>query len=168
MSDEPLAVGDRAPAVEGTLVRPEDDTEEVALETLLADGPVLLSFYTADFSPDCVEEWCAFRDFEWFHANDEIRVVGASKSGPGLHRRFVDYFDLGFPLYADPDLDIAEAFGVRYRAFGLSARSRRSCFLIDADGVIRYRWLSDHWLDPTRDVPPVTEIHEGVLAALAD
>ena len=59
-----LAVGARAPNVAEELVAPGGGVETVALDDLLADGPVLLCFYTADFSPDCIEQWCAFRDFD--------------------------------------------------------------------------------------------------------
>ncbi|UIP00533.1 redoxin domain-containing protein [Halobaculum sp. CBA1158] len=164
---EPLDVGDPAPDFAATLVTPEGDAEETAFSDLL-DKPVLLSFYTVDFSPDCIEEWCAFRDFDWFASGDEVRVVGVSKSGPRIHRQFIDRLNLGFPLYADTDLAVSEAFGVAYRTFGLFRRSRRSCFLVDTDGEIRYRWLGEHWLDPTRDTPPVSEIHEAVREELGD
>ncbi|MFB6302196.1 MAG: peroxiredoxin [Haloferacaceae archaeon] len=158
-------VGETVPDAAAPLVAPDGGVEETSLGTLIADGPVLLCFYTLDFSPDCVEEWCAFRDFDWFAAGP-VRVVGASKSGVGFHRRFIDRLSLGFPLYADEDLALAEAFGVDYRAFGLFRRSRRSCFLIDETLTVRYRWLGDHWLDPTLAVPPVEEVYEGVQEAL--
>lgn len=160
-----LAVGAVAPDFTAPLVRADGETERVALSSLLEDRPVLLSFYTADFSPDCVNEWCSFRDFDWFSTSQTVQVVGISKSSVGLHRRFIKHLNLGFPLYADSDLDVAEAFGVDYRAFGVSRRARRSCFLIDRDRTIRYRWLSEHWLDPTRDIPPVGEIHDAIRQA---
>jgi peroxiredoxin len=156
-----LTVGDEAPAFSGPLVRSDGRTTDTALADLLADAPVLLSFYTVDFSPDCIEEWCAFRDFDWFDA-DEVQVVGVSKSSPWLHRQFIDRLGLEFPLYSDPGLDISAAFDVSYRAFGVSRRSRRSCFLVDEDRRVRYRWVGDHWLDPTRDTPPVGEIYEEI------
>ena len=163
-----LDVGEEAPEFTAPLVHPDGRTEEVPLSSLLADGPVLLAFYTNDFSPDCVEELCSFRDFEFFSGGDGVRVVGISRSGPHLHRRFISYLDISFPLYADTDLEAAEAFGVRYRTFKLFARARRSCFLVDTDGIVRYRWLAEHWLDPTRDVPPVAEIREAINVALED
>jgi peroxiredoxin Q/BCP len=157
-----IDVGTEAPEFTAPLVRPDGETSEVSLSSLLADGPVLLAFYTNDFSPDCIEEMCSFRDFEWFSGDDGVRVVGISRSGPYLHRRFISYLDLTFPLYSDTDLAVAEAFGIRYRTFKLFARARRSCFLVDTDRVVRYRWLAEHWLDPTRDVPPVAEIREAI------
>jgi peroxiredoxin len=153
--------GERAPEFTATMVRPDDGEETVSLSSLLEDGPVLLAFYTNDFSPDCIEEWCSFRDYGFFEGED-VQVVGISKSGTYLHERFISYLDLEFPLVSDPDLEVADAYDVSYRAAKLFPRARRSCFLVDTDGVVRYRWLAEHWLDPTRDVPPV----EGIQAAV--
>jgi peroxiredoxin Q/BCP len=161
-----LAVGTEAPSFTGSLVEPSGDTVDRALSDLYAERPVLLSFYTIDFSPDCMDEWCAFRDFDWFASGDHVQVIGASKSPAWLHARFIAHLGLNFPLYADTSLELAEKFGVKYRAFKLSTRSRRSCFLIDTDGIIRYRWVGEHPLDPTRDVPPVDEVHEAVRTEL--
>lgn len=161
MSDG-LPVGARAPAVSATLVHPDGETETVALESLYEDRAVLLTFYTNDFSPDCIEEWCSFRDYEWFATDQRVDVVGVSKSRPATHKRFIDHLGLSFPLYADTDLAIADAFDVTYRVFNLLARSRRSCFLIDRDGVIRYTWVAEHRLDPTRSIPDLDDLHAAV------
>lgn len=166
MNGDGLAVGATAPAFTAPLVHPNGEVRETSFSELLEDKPVLLSFYTMDFSPDCIQEWCAFRDFDWFASGDAVRVVGVSKSGIRMHERFISRFDLGFPLYSDRDLTVAEAFDVVYRFLGVSKRAKRSCFLVDQDGIVRYRWVGEHWLDPTRDTPPVGEIHEAVVAEL--
>jgi peroxiredoxin Q/BCP len=162
--DGPLTVGDVAPDVRTDLVATDGSVSSTSLSALTDDSPVLLCFYTMDFSPDCVKQWCAFRDFDWFASGDHVQVVGVSRSGARLHREFIDRFDIGFPLYADADLRLSDAFGVTYRALGLTKRSRRSCFLVDGRREVRYRWLAEHWLDPTRDLPPVSEIYEAVSA----
>jgi peroxiredoxin Q/BCP len=159
-------VGDTAPDVTGQLVRPGGEVADVSLATLAADKPVLLSFYTVDFSPDCIEEWCSFRDFDWFATGEEVQVVGVSKSGIRTHQQFIKRLNLGFPLYSDGNLNMAEAFGVDYRAFGVSRRARRSCFLLDESMEVRYKWVGEHWLDPSRDTPPVGEIHDAIQAEL--
>lgn len=157
--------GEQAPEFTATLVRPDGGEETVSLSSLLEDGPVLLAFYTNDFSPDCIEEWCSFRDYGFFEGED-VQVVGISKSGTYLHERFISYLDLEFPLVSDPDLEVADAYDVSYRAAKLFPRAHRSCFLVDTEGVVRYRWLAEHWLDPTRDVPPVEEIQAAVKRIL--
>jgi peroxiredoxin len=163
MSDSSgLDVGERARSVSAPLVRPDGETTDTPLADLWGEKPVLLSFYTNDFSPDCVEEWCAFRDYDWFTSNDDVQVVGVSKSHAYTHKKFIDYLDLNFPLYADRELAISDAFGVTYRTFKIATRSRRSCFLLDGDGAVRYKWVGEHPLDPTRDQPPISEIHEAI------
>ncbi|PSQ11151.1 peroxiredoxin [Halobacteriales archaeon QS_5_70_15] len=157
-----LDVGDSAPDFTAPLVSPGGDVEEVSLDSLLADRPVLLCFYTNDFSPDCIDEWCSFRDYQWFSTSDQVQVVGISKSRVGTHRRFIDYLDLTFPLFSDTDLSVADAFDVNYRTFKLFPRSRRSCFLVDGDRTIRYAWVGTHHFDPTRDTPDVYEIHQAI------
>ena len=157
-----LDVGASAPDFSAPLTYPSGETEIVALSTLLAEQPVLLAFYTNDFSPDCVTEWCAFRDDRWFGSDGAVRVVGVSRSRPFTHRKFIDYLDLEFPLYSDSDLAITEAYRVKYRLFKLLPRSRRSCFLIDQQGRIRYKWIADHPLDATRDTPSMEEIHAAI------
>jgi peroxiredoxin len=166
MSEVGLAVGETVPDVRKTLVRPDGRTETTTMSDLVAEKPVLLNFYTADFSPDCISEWCEFRDFDWFASGEAVQVVGASKSGQRFHRKFISQFDLGFPLFADTDLRLADAFDVRYEAFRVSTRARRSCFLVDEEMTVRYKWVGTHWLDPTRDTPPVGEIHEAIVAEL--
>jgi peroxiredoxin len=157
-----LKVEESAPDVETTLVRPDGTTEDVSLADLWSDRPVLLVFYTNDFSPDCVKEWCSFRDYGWFASDDRVEVVGASSSHVATHRKFIDYLDLEFPLYADTDLALADAFGVTYRAFKLFERARRSVYLVDTDGVVRYRWLGESPLDPTRDQPPLGDVQSEI------
>ena len=157
-----LDVGEVAPDFTAPLVSPEEGVEEVSLESLLVDRPVLLCFYTNDFSPDCIDEWCSFRDYGWFSTSEQVQVVGISKSRASTHRRFIDYLGLTFPLFSDGDLAVAEAFDVKYRTFRLFPRSRRSCFLVDTDRTVRYRWVGTHPLDPTRDTPDVYEIHEAI------
>ena len=168
MTDRALTVGEAAPDFTAPLASPDGETEVVPFRSLLAERPVLLVFYTNDFSPDCVAEWCSFRDYSYLATEDRYQVVGISKSWVATHHRFIDWLDLPFPLYSDTNLEVAEAFGVDYRTFGVFRRSWRSCFLVDGDGIVRYRWLADHGLDPTRDVPDVWDVHEAVLAELGE
>lgn len=166
-SADGLSVGETAPDFEAPLVRPNGETTQQSLDGLLADGPVLLCFYTNDFTPDCTGEWCEFRDYEWFDdPGESVQIIGVSKSRPPTHRKFIDVFDLGFPLYSDPNLDLAAAFDVRYRTFKLFPRSKRSCFLVDHDREVRYKWVGEHRIDPTMDTPPVEEVYEAIRAEL--
>jgi peroxiredoxin Q/BCP len=147
-------------------VYPDGSVEDTPLDALLDEQPVLLSFYTNDFSPDCMDEWCSFRDLDWFSAGEAVQVVGISKSRVKTHKKFISYLDLQFPLYADTDLDVADAYDLTYRVLGIVRRPHRSCFLIDTDRRIRYKWIGEHKLDPTLDTPPVEEIREAISEEL--
>jgi len=163
MNDTPgLDVGDPAPDFSAPLVHPAGDVTETRFSELLTEKPVLLSFYTNDFSPDCIDEWCAFRDYDWFASGEAIQVVGVSKSHSFTHRKFIDYLGLGFPLYSDRDLSVAESYDVKYRTLGVLPRARRSVFLVDQEQTVRYVWVGEHPLDPTRDQPPLDEIRDAV------
>lgn len=161
MSD-PLSVGSRAPDVSAPLVYPDGRVADVALSSLVEERPVLLAFYTNDFSPDCMAEWCSFRDYGWFANDERVQVIGVSKSRAATHRRFIDYLDLDFPLYADRDFALTEAFGVDYRAFGLLRRPKRSVFLLDSELAVRYRWVGEHPVDATRAQPPIAAVRDAV------
>ncbi|MGM0604635.1 MAG: redoxin domain-containing protein [Halobacteriota archaeon] len=163
-----VSVGESIADVNAPLVLPNGGTVDRQLSDLLRTGPALVCFYTADFTPNCIEQWCALRDFDWFASTDEVQVVGISKSHSWIHRRFIDYLGLQFPLYTDRDLSIAEAFDVKYPLYGLVDRHKRSCFLVDENRRVRYKWVGDHWLDPSRDVPPISEICKGVRSVLGE
>lgn len=163
-----LEAGVEAPTFTAPLTRPNGETESVGLSALLDDRPVLLAFYTNDFSPDCISEWCSFRDDAWFEPGAGVQVVGVSKSRPYTHRKFIEHLDLPFPLYSDTDLAVAEAYEVQYRLFKLLPRARRSCFLIDREGVIQYAWVGNHRIDATRTTPPMDEIHAAINEALGE
>ena len=163
MDDGPgVALGETVADVAAPLVSPDGSVETVSLSELTADGPALIVFYTNDFSPDCTREWCDFRDFGWFASTDDVRVAGVSRSRVSTHRRFIDRLDLPFPLYSDRDLELTEAFDVRYRVLGLVARSHRSVFLIDEDLTVQYRWVADHPVDPSRDTPKMQDVNDAV------
>lgn len=157
-----LNVGDRAPEFTAPLVSPDGTTADTSLSSLLEEAPVFLCFYTNDFSPDCIKEWCSFRDYNWFSLSEEFQIVGLSKSHPFTHRRFINHFNLNFPLYADSDLSVTEKFNVKYRTFKVLPRPRRSCFLIDQNREIKFKWISEHPLDPTRDLPSLAELQQAI------
>ena len=103
-----LNVGDRAPAFEAHT----DSGDTVSLDGLLAEGPFVLYFYPADFTPVCTKEACMFRDAHPRLVQAGVRVYGVSPQGTSSHAAFREKHDLNFPLLADPDHAVCEAFGV--------------------------------------------------------
>lgn len=131
-----LKPGDKAPE----FVLPDDEGNERSLSDLLSDGPLILYFYPADFTPGCTKEACAIRDM---HA--EIRAVGLSVAGlspqdPVSHARFREEYDLPFTLLSDTDKSVIRAWDVD-GPFG--AGVRRATFLVDEKGTIRDTVVAD-------------------------
>jgi peroxiredoxin Q/BCP len=110
------------------------------LSTLLSDGPLILYFYPADFTPGCTKEACSFRDLHQDLLRANLRVVGISPQDTDSHRRFAEKHGLNFTLLADPDKKVIKA----YDADGpLGIGVRRGTYLIGKDGRVRDSVLAD-------------------------
>jgi peroxiredoxin Q/BCP len=120
----------------------DDHGDEVRLSALRGK-PVVLYFYPKDDTPGCTVEACAFRDRRAEIAGHGATVLGVSPDGVKSHAAFRDKYSLNFPLLADPDHQVAEAYGAwrekeQYgrRYFGI----QRSTFVIDAAGIVKKAW----------------------------
>lgn len=97
---------------------------------------VVLFFYPRDDTPGCRIEARGFRDqHSQFTANDVV-ILGCSMDGVESHRRWAEKEGLQFPLLADPDGIMAQAFGVHRGIGPLLQRAARVTFIIDRDGRI--------------------------------
>lgn len=102
-----------------------------------------LYFYPRDNTPGCTREAQAFRDLAEAFAAAGARVVGVSTDGVASHDKFKARHGLNFVLVADPDAELARAFGVWVEKSMYGRKSmgvERSTFLIDADGIVRRVW----------------------------
>jgi len=131
-----LKTGDRAP----DFTLPDQDGREITLSALLADGPLVLYFYPADFTPGCTKEACTIRDMHDEIAAAGMRVVGISPQDAASHARFRDKYGLQFTLLADPGKAVVKAYGVD-GPLGIGVR--RATFLVGADGAVRDAVLAD-------------------------
>lgn len=103
------------------------------LSGLLADGPVVLFFYPAAGTPGCTREACHFRDLA-----AEFAALGASRVGIStdpVHKqaKFADDQGFDYPLLADTDGAVANAFGVKRGLLGKLMPVKRTTFVIDTD-----------------------------------
>ena len=121
--------GDPAPPFAGH----DQDDKTVKLSHFLGKKIVLLYFYPKDDTPGCTKEACGFRDSLADLAKSKVAVIGVSFDSADSHQQFIAKYNLNFPLLADTDGKIADAYGVR--AAGKSV-DRRVSFLIGLDGKI--------------------------------
>lgn len=123
-----------------------DEMERYTLTAALADGPAVLAFYPQDFSPVCTEELCTLHEGDYFSFVPGVDIFGISVDGIYSHREFARRHELGFPLLADGDGTVSEAYGVRYdephEEFGTRV-TKRSLFIVDEDRTVRYAWVTD-------------------------
>ena len=130
--------GDRAP----DFALRDDRGEEVRLSAL-AGRPVVLYFYPKDDTPGCTVEACSFRDRRGEMVERGAAVLGVSPDDVASHARFRDKFELNFPLLADPDHRVAEAYGAwrEKNMYGQKSMGiQRSTFLVGPDGTVRKVW----------------------------
>ncbi|HTL56421.1 MAG TPA: peroxiredoxin [Candidatus Limnocylindrales bacterium] len=122
-------VGDKAPLVQGI----DQHGKTWKLEEVVGKKLVLLYFYPKDDTPGCTKEACGFRDRVGDLKKDDVEVVGVSFDSPESHQKFIEKYHLNFPLLADTDGKIADAYGVRMPG---KEMARRVSFLIGKDGKI--------------------------------
>jgi peroxiredoxin Q/BCP len=128
------APGDPAPPFEGT-----DQNGDTVRLADFAGRPLALYFYPKDDTPGCTKQACNLRDHTGALAEAGVAVVGVSADSVESHERFADKYDLPFPLLADPDRDILEAYGAwgEKNLYGKKSMGiKRTTFLIGPDGTV--------------------------------
>ena len=124
-----LQIGDRAP--DFSL---QDENGQVFSLAKRRGERLLLVFYPGDNTPVCTRQMCDYRDGVEAFAGMGVTVVGISDNSAESHQKFKAKHNLPFTLLCDPGLAVAE----QYDSKGLLGM-KRSVFLVDESGVIRYR-----------------------------
>lgn len=102
---------------------------------------VALYFYPKDDTPGCTKQACNLRDEYTALQDAGVAVIGVSEDDVDSHEAFADKYDLPFPLVADPEHDVLNAYGVygeRQMYGNTFMGTKRTTYLIDPDGVIRH------------------------------
>jgi peroxiredoxin Q/BCP len=131
-----LKAGTKAPK----FTLPNDRGGKTSLADLLSDGPLILYFYPADFTPGCTKEACSIRDIHNDIQSVGLQVAGISPQSTESHERFRDEYELPFTLLSDPDKSVIRKYDVD-GPFGVGVR--RATFLINRDGTIQDAVLAD-------------------------
>jgi len=159
------AVGSQAPAFTAPLTTPDGSVSEASLSSLRSEGGVLLVFHPTDFDTRSFAERHALGEYDWFRADDRLRVVGVSRARPRTNREFADYLDVTYPFCSDRDLSIADDYGVTYRTLGAARQARPACFFVDTEGTVRYRWVGDR-NRTGRARPQLRDLYDVVMDVL--
>jgi len=114
---------------------------------------VVLAFYPGDDTRVCTAQFCSYRDRSDRLERIDAEVLGISPQSVDSHERWTEQRDLTLPLLADEDLEVSRAYGVLGWAGPFAKLAgienapggryvMRSIFVIDADGIVRYKHVS--------------------------
>ncbi|MBW6480243.1 MAG: thioredoxin-dependent thiol peroxidase [Bacteroidales bacterium] len=129
-----LKPGDKAPDFKGN--------DENGKEIKLADfkgNKLVIYFYPKDSTPGCTSQACNLRDNYDVLLSKGYKVVGVSADSEKSHQKFIEKYNLPFPLIADTEKEILNAFGVwgPKKFMGKTYDGiHRTTFVIDEKGVI--------------------------------
>jgi peroxiredoxin Q/BCP len=130
-----LQEGDKAP----NFTANDQNGRQVSL-TDFKGKTVVLYFYPKDDTPGCTAEACDFRDNYQSLVGKGFEVIGVSTDDEKSHKKFENKYSLPFPLIADTEKELVEAYGVwvEKNMYGKKYMgTARTTFIIDADGVIK-------------------------------
>jgi len=151
-----IKVGDKAP----DFTLPDVDLKSKSLREFLGQN-VVLAFFVGAFTSTCTKEMCAFRDSMARLIDLKAQVVGISVNDPFSNKAFSDKNRLPFPILSDYKREVIKDYGLELPDFaGLRGYTvaKRSIFILDKDGVVRYGWVSD---DPAVE-PNYDEIQKAL------
>ena len=112
---------------------------------------IVLSFIVAASSPVCEAELCTLRDSSQEMNNLGVQVVSISNDGPFANKAFAEKHNFNFPLLADynsktiRDYDVLMPDLLHIKDYNAA---KRSVFIINEDGKIGYKWVSE---DPLKE-----------------
>jgi thioredoxin-dependent peroxiredoxin len=129
-----LKDGDKAPEFKGV----DQNGKEVSLSDFKGKK-VILYFYPKDDTPGCTKEACNLRDNYSVLLEKGFAVLGVSPDNTAAHQKFINKYELPFPLLADTEKEVLKAYGAwgEKNMYGkISEGVLRSTFIIDENGVI--------------------------------
>ncbi|MBK7036003.1 MAG: redoxin domain-containing protein [Bacteroidetes bacterium] len=102
--------------------------------------PFLLLFFPFAFTSTCTKELCNTRDDISFYNNINAKVLGISVDAPYSLKEYRNQQNLNFPLLSDFNKTVSETYGCLQDRWGMELKgvSKRSAFIIDGEGIIRY------------------------------
>ena len=122
---------------------------------------VLLLFFPLAFTSTCTKELCFVRDSIGLYNSVNAKVFGISVDSLHTLARYKADQNLNFSLLSDFNKDVSSAYGSLYETFGYNMKgvSKRSAFLIDKTGIIRYVEV----LENASEIPDFKKINQALM-----
>lgn len=129
-----MEIGQRLPEILGK----DQDGREIKLSDF-AGKKLVLYAYPKDSTPGCTSEACDLRDNYERFLERGYAVVGVSVQDEKSHKKFIEKYQLPFPLIADTELKLVNALGIygEKKLYGRSYMGTfRTTFITDENGVV--------------------------------
>lgn len=160
-----IKIGDKAP--DFTLVtKTADGPKLVTLSAEIGSSNIVLLFVPMAFTSVCTQEFCdisaGISDYEALDA----KVLGVSGDNPFAQAAWAEKEGITIPLLSDYEHTVAKAYGVAYESFLPEANlimggvAKRSAFVIDKQGIVRYAEVQDH----PKDLPDFAAVKAALKA----
>lgn len=152
-----LKAGDKAPL----FTLHASDTKEVSLSDYAGRNVVVL-FFPLAFTGTCTEELCTMRDALTEFNDLKTDILAISVDSPFTLAKYKETESLNFPLLSDFNKEVSRQYGSLYDTFvfGMEGVSKRSAFVVDAEGIIRYAEV----LESAGDLPNFAAVKETLTA----
>jgi glutaredoxin-dependent peroxiredoxin len=137
----------------------DSEKNQVTLSQLKGEN-VLLLFFPLAFTSVCTRELCSIRDHINDYNNANARVIGISVDSLYTLKRYKQDQQLNFTLLSDFNKEVCTLYDTIYPMFGYNMKgvSKRSAFLLDKDGVIRYAEV----LENAGEIPNFNEVKKAL------
>lgn len=133
-------VGDKAPG----FTLPNAKREQVSLESFKGKSNVVLLFFPMAFTGVCTAEMCEVSAGINAYRQLNAAVLGISVDSPFSLGAWAEKEKITIPLLSDFNKQVSAAYGAQYSEFiGLHGVAKRSAFVIDKAGIVRYASVSD-------------------------
>ena len=129
-----IKIGDKAPEINSI----DQNGEKITLKQFLGKK-IILYFYPKDMTPGCTAQSCNLRDNYHQLLDSGYVVLGCSADSPEKHQKFIEKYDLPFPLISDQSKEVLNKFGVWALKKFMGKEYMgilRTTFVIDENGII--------------------------------
>lgn len=156
-----IQLGDQAPDFNLVTLTAEGP-QVVSLSSMIGENNILILFVPMAFTGGCTAQFCSLTNDLNAYNQLGVKVLGISGDNPFAQKEWADKEGIGITLLSDYEHSATEAYGVAYESFLpeknliMGGVPKRSAFVVDKEGVIRYAEV----LDVPSDMPNMEAIQE--------
>jgi glutaredoxin-dependent peroxiredoxin len=135
-----LKIGDKAPDFKSKT----HNMEDFVLSSYFGKENIVLFFFPLVNTPTCFNELCSLRDDYKAYEKLNAKVFALSVDSPFSQKLWSEKEKFNFPMITDFNKEISKLYGCQYDdLIGFKGVAKRSAFVIDKNGIIKYIWISE-------------------------